>query len=132
MAKETSEVFATKRGVKQGDGLSCDLFNMCLEFVIRRAGIETSGTIFNRSLQPLGYADDIDLVSRDFNGLSEALQRLVTSEEKVGLFLNEDKTKYMISSKTEHPVGQHYTFGSYNFESVREFIYLGTQINSTI
>ena len=41
VAKEISEVFMTKRGVKQGDGLSCDLFNMCLEFVIRRAGIET-------------------------------------------------------------------------------------------
>ena len=32
--KETSDVFITRRGVKQGDGLSCDLFNLCLEYVI--------------------------------------------------------------------------------------------------
>ena len=58
VANDTSEVFTTRRGVKQGNGLSCDLFNFCLEFVIRRAGIETEGTIFNKSLQSLGFADD--------------------------------------------------------------------------
>ena len=89
--------------MKQGDGLSCDLFNLCLEFVIRRAGIQTEGTIFNKSLQSLGFADDIDLVSRHFKNLVEALKKLVTSAEKVGLFLNEDKTKYMFSSKQKHP-----------------------------
>ena len=71
--KETSDVFITRRGVKQGDGLSCDLFNLCLEYVIREANIETKGTIFNKSLQALGYADDIDLVSRNLPNLVEAL-----------------------------------------------------------
>ena len=106
MDDEISDVFVTKRGVKQGDGLSCDLFNLCLEYVIRRAEIETTGTIFNKTLQPLGYADDIDLVSRNLPDLVVALQRLVTSAEGVGLFLNEEKTKYMISSRENHPTGQ--------------------------
>ena len=81
--------------MKQGDGLSCELFNLCLEFVIRRAGIETEGTIFNKSLQSLRFADDIDLVSREFKILMEALKKVVTSAEKVDRFLNEDKTKYV-------------------------------------
>ena len=130
VANDTSDIFTTKRGVKQGDGLSCDLFNLCLEYVIRKAGIETEGTIFNKSLQSLGFADDIDLVSRHFKNLVEALKKLVTSAEKVGLFLNEDKTKYMYSSRDKHPTGHNVNFGRFNFECVREFVYLGTQVNN--
>ena len=128
--KETSDVFHTKRGVKQGDGLSCDLFNLCLEYVIRQAGIETRGTIFNKVLQPLGYADDIDLVSRNFPELVRSLEQLITAAESVGLKLNEEKTKYMISSKETSPSGHNVSFGQRNFECVRDFIYLGTQVNN--
>ena len=74
-ANDTSEVFTTRKLVKQGDVLSCDLFNLSLEFVIRRARIETEGTIFNISL---GFADDIDLGSREFKILAEALKKLVS------------------------------------------------------
>ena len=106
------------------------MFNLCLEYVIRKAGIETEGTIFNKSLQSLGFADDIDLVSRHFKNLVEALKKLVTSAERVGLFLNEDKTKYMYSSLDKHPTGHNVNFGRFNFECVREFVYLGTQVNN--
>ena len=127
--KETSDVFIARRGVKQGDGLSCDLFNLSLEYVIREANIETNGTIFNKSLQALGYADDIDLVSMNLPNLVEALQKLVTSAERVGLYLNEDKTKYMCSIREEQRTGHLVNFGRFNFESVKEFVYLGTQVN---
>ena len=128
---ETSDIFYTNRGVKQGDGLSCDLFNLCLEYVIRKAEIETSGTIFNKTLQPLGYADDIDLISRSFPDLVETLKKLVAAAESVGLKLNEGKTKYMISSRSVQQVGQNVNFDGTCFECVREFIYLGTQVNNT-
>ena len=55
------------------NGLSCDLFNLCLEFVIRRAEIEAEETISNKTLQPLEYADDMDLVSKILPDLVAAL-----------------------------------------------------------
>ena len=87
------------------------------------AKIETKGTIFNKSLQALSYTDDIDLVSRNLPNLVEALQKLVTSAERVGLFLNEDKTKYMCASREEPRTGQLVNFGCFNFERIRIYRY---------
>ena len=61
-----SSPFESRRGLRQGDGISCLLFNIALEGVIRRAGINTSGTIFTKSVQLLGFADDIDIIARKF------------------------------------------------------------------
>ena len=46
----TSEPFQKTGGLRQGDSLSCLLFNLALEKVIRDAGIQTRGTIFQRSM----------------------------------------------------------------------------------
>ena len=51
-------------GFKQGDPLSCDLFNFLLESVLRKAGVHRNGTIFYKSVQLLAYADDIDIIGR--------------------------------------------------------------------
>ena len=45
-----SEPFITTKGFRQGDDLSCDLFNICLEMIIRAANIDTTGTIYNLDL----------------------------------------------------------------------------------
>jgi hypothetical protein len=37
---DVSESFTTQRGVRQGDALTCVLFNLALEKVIQNAGIE--------------------------------------------------------------------------------------------
>ena len=61
---EKSEPFITTKGVRQGDGLSCDLFNICLEMIIRAANIDTTGNIYYKSLQILRYVDDLDIITR--------------------------------------------------------------------
>ena len=48
---EKSEPFITTKGIRQDDGLSCDLFNICLEIIIRAANIDNTGTIYNKALQ---------------------------------------------------------------------------------
>ena len=53
--------FATTEGLRQGDGLTCLLFNLALERAIRDSRVETTGTIFYKSTQNLAYADDIDI-----------------------------------------------------------------------
>lgn len=56
------------RELLQGDGLSYLLFNIPLEGVIRRVGIDTSGTVFRKSVQLLGFTDDIDIIAGIFEG----------------------------------------------------------------
>ncbi|GBN30232.1 hypothetical protein AVEN_51637-1 [Araneus ventricosus] len=56
-----SESFTAERGLRQGDSLTCLLFNLPLEKCIRVSGLDRRGTLWNRSLQLLAYADDIDL-----------------------------------------------------------------------
>jgi Reverse transcriptase (RNA-dependent DNA polymerase) len=57
---DCSEYFETRQGLRQGDALSTLLFNVVLEIIVRRAKLQTNGTIFNRQTQILAYADDID------------------------------------------------------------------------
>lgn len=49
---------------------------------------------------------------------------------QAGLEISEEKTKYLVVSKslrTQH-VGQNLTIGSYNFEGVQQFKYLGSTL----
>ena len=50
---------------------------------------------------------------------------------KMGLAVNDGKTKYMLTTSGVVPrLGSQITANSYNFDVVREFIYLGTAINT--
>lgn len=60
----TSRAFGISCGLRQGDGLSSVIVNLALRWAIRKARINTTGTIANRSVQILAYADDIDIASR--------------------------------------------------------------------
>ncbi|GFU28776.1 putative endonuclease-reverse transcriptase [Trichonephila clavipes] len=53
-----------KNGVRQGDALACLLFTLALEKVVRDSSISTRGNIFNKSIQLLDFADDIDTIAR--------------------------------------------------------------------
>jgi hypothetical protein len=48
--------------ILQRDVLSTLLFNGVLEVIVRRANLQTIGTIYNKETQLLAYADDIDIV----------------------------------------------------------------------
>lgn len=50
--------------MKQGDVLACLLFNIALVKVVGDAKLNTRGIIFNKSSQPLTYADDMEFISR--------------------------------------------------------------------
>jgi len=50
---DLSDSLITKKGLRQGDSLACLLFNLELEKAVRNAGIQTSGTIFYKSVRML-------------------------------------------------------------------------------
>ena len=67
--------------------------------IIRAANIYTTGTIYNKALQILGYADDLDIITRDIRSLDIAVDNIVGAADDMGLQLNISKTKYMFSTK---------------------------------
>ena len=90
------------RGVKQGDALSCILFVMCMEPLLRN--IEANQRIQPISSQKLNitlpkafaYADDVNLVTKNEHGTLKAIfkeyERLTRNS---GLMLNADKTEIL-------------------------------------
>jgi hypothetical protein len=100
-----------------------------LEVIVRRANLQTTGTIYNKETQLLAYADDIDIVGRSQSAVRDAYLALEGEAAKVRLKINEQKTKYMIAARidrTIRDVGQNVAIGDKHFEVVKEFVYLGS------
>lgn len=116
--------FICRRGVRQGDGLACLLFNIALERAVRDAGIQRDGTIWNKMVQLLAYADDINIIGRTVTAMKGAFLALVRAAKKMGLTVNEEKTKYM-STDAKRDINN-ITIGEYTFERVQAFKYLGS------
>jgi hypothetical protein len=123
----TSEIFEAKRGLRQGDSLSCYLFNVALERVIRDAKLDIRGNIYTRPVPIMAYADDLVIVGRTIQSRKETFMALETSARKIGLAVNEEKTKFMKVGNKLTTVA-HFTVGNYKFEKVNMFRpkYLGS------
>jgi hypothetical protein len=75
--------------------LVCLLFTLALEIVVRKAGIQTNGTIFYKLVHLLAYADDIDIIARSRKTLKEAFLSLERAAREMGLRINEEKTEVL-------------------------------------
>jgi hypothetical protein len=105
-----------------------------LEVIVRRANLHTTGTIYNKETQLLACAHDIEIVGRSQSGDRDAYLALEREAAKVGLKINEQKTKYMIAARnnrTIRDVGQSVAIGDKHFEVVKEFVYLGSLMTPT-
>ena len=94
--------FLVRRGVKQGDSLSCILFIMCMEPLLRN--IEANDRIrpmFSSSLQcalpkTYAYADDVNATIEDnLLGVKALFQEYERLTKVSGLELNADKTELL-------------------------------------
>lgn len=118
-----SNAFNIRQGLKQGDALSCTLFILALEGVMRKLPASRGGTIFNRTTQNLAFADDIAMLATNTRFLEENLQLLGKEAARLGLLINKDKTKYMITSRKNTRWRNITQFEGY--ERVTHFKYLG-------
>ena len=66
-----TEGFVINRGLKQGDGLAPTLFNLALEYVIRKLSVGRNNVLTNKSVQLAAYADDINIMCRTKNAAEE-------------------------------------------------------------
>jgi hypothetical protein len=85
---DCSDSFETRQGLRQGDVLSTLLFDVVLEVIVRRANLQTSGTIYNKETQLLAYADDKHIVGMSQSAVRDAYLALEGEAAKVGLKIN--------------------------------------------
>ena len=62
--------------LKQGDGLAPNLFNIALEYAVRQLSVQTTSTIFHKSVQLIEYADDINIMGRTKRAISDVYGEL--------------------------------------------------------
>ena len=107
----TTEWFQIEKGVCQGCILSSCLFNFYAEYIMRNAGPEEAQAgikIARRNISSLRYVDDTTLMAFhhtkvvkfhpfESQELKSLLMKVKEESEKVGLKLNIQKTKIMVS-----------------------------------
>ena len=92
---------------------------------MRKAGLEEAQAgikIAKRNINNLRYADDITLMAESEEELKSLLMKMKEESEKVGLKLNIQKTKIMVSG----PI----TSWEIDRETVSDFIILGSKITA--
>ena len=97
---ETTDWFQIGKGVFQNCILSPCLFNLYAEYIMRNAGLEEAQAGINiagRNINNIRYADDTTLMAENEEELKSLLMKVKRESEKVGLKLNIQKTKIMVS-----------------------------------
>ena len=91
--------FLIGKGVCQGCILSPYLFNLYVQYIMRRAGLDEAQAeikIAGTNINNLRYADDTTLMT-EIEELKRLLMKVKEESKKVGLKLNIQKTKIMAS-----------------------------------
>ena len=120
----TTEWFQIRKGVRQGCILSPCLFNFYAEYIMRNAGLEEAQAeikIARRYINKLRWG----MTSESEEELKSLLMRVKEDSEKVGLKLNIQKTKIMVSG----PITSWEIDGE-TVETVSDFIFLGSKITA--
>ena len=77
-----SAPFIIHRGVRQGDAVTQLIFNVILEYAIRKSGIQARCTIFYKSVQLMVCANDIVIIGRSLAAMKETFQLLEEASRK--------------------------------------------------
>ena len=123
--RELTDWFLIKVGVRQGYGMSADLFNLILEIVMRLAerreevGVMINGTTLNY----LRFVDDIDLIADTETNLQQLTDRVHGSSKRMGMRINTENTKTMTIGKQHEDI--QIKLGGEVLEQVTKFVYLG-------
>ena len=103
-------------------------FNFYAEYIMRNDGLEEAQAgikIAGRNINNLRYADDTTLMAESEEELKSLLMKVKEESEKVGLKLNIQKTKLMVSG----PITSWQIDGE-TVETMADFIFLGSKITA--
>ena len=124
----TTNWFQIGKEVRQGRILSPCLFNLYVEYIMRKARLDEAQArikIPRRNTNNLRYTDDTTLIAESEEELKSLLIKLKEGSVNVGLKLNIQKTKIMASS----PITSWQIHGEI-METVRDFIFWVSKITA--
>ena len=124
----TTDWFQIRKGVCQGCILLPCLFNLYAEYIMQNTRLDEAQAgikIAWRNINILRYADDTTLMAESREELKSCLMKVKEESKKVGLKLNIQKTKIMVSC----PITSWQIDGEM-VETVAKFIFLGSKITA--
>jgi hypothetical protein len=122
-----TELIEIKSGVRQGDPLSTLLFSIVIDVIIKK--LNPRGNISTRLMQTCAYADGVLVKSRTQQAMIETFTKLKGEASKLGLTINENKTKYLYCKRQVlRNVPQR--LEETKFEQVNRSKYLGSVVNN--
>ena len=128
LVMEQKTGFQIGKGVPQGCILTPCLFNFYAEYNMRNARLDEAEAgikIAGRNINNLRYADDTTLMAESEEELKSLSMKVKEESEKVGLYLNVQKTKIMASG----PITSWQIDGE-TMETVKDFTFLGSKITA--
>jgi len=120
-----SDSFKIRNGLKQGNALYPLIFNFALEYSILKMKKEKKRLSLNCLNQLFVYADEVDLIVDDINALQNNTVACVEACDEIGLQINIDKRKYMITSRNTGNEGNNIRIRDEVIEKVNKFKYFG-------
>lgn len=107
------------------------LFNLALEYIIRKVLQYDGGIELNGMHKILGYADDLGQLAQNKGDLG-AMAKMVEQEgEKIGLKIDHQKTEYLLMNKDVRAKRADLTVGTTTYKGVDRFKYLGCIVTDT-
>ena len=91
-------MFPIRNGLKQGNDLTPLLLNFEFEYAIRRVQVNQDGLKLNGTHLLLVYANYVDIFGGSIHTIKEKAEALTAASKGIGLEVNVDKTKYMVTS----------------------------------
>ncbi|XP_065091958.1 uncharacterized protein LOC135712822 [Ochlerotatus camptorhynchus] len=128
----TSNSSKPKNGLRHGCELSRLLFIIAIEGIVRRAKVETEGTIFQKKkVQLISFNDNMDLIARSVEELENTYAALKTEAKRLGLVFHSDKVKYMRATGSKNDSlasSSRISLSGDAFEVVDEYLFLDSLV----
>jgi hypothetical protein len=99
LVKYFSVSFPIQTGLKQADALSPVLFNLPLEYAIKKVQVVQLGLKLNGTHQLLASSDDVNLLGDNLNIIRKNTESLIDATKEIGLELNVEKTRYVLLAR---------------------------------
>ena len=120
--------FEVKTGVRQGCVMSALLFNMTIDWVMRKTTEDQPRGIrwtLTSTLEDLDFADDLALFSHTHQHMQEKTTRLSTFAQQIGLKISQKKTELMtLNIPNPSPI----QVNGADLPTAEEFTYLGSTV----
>jgi hypothetical protein len=131
IGKHFPDSFLIQNGLEQGDALSPLLFNIALEYAIRKLQENQARLKFKGTHELLALADDMNLLGDNIDTIKKNIETLTDASKEDGLEIYVEKTKYILLSCKQN-VGQNRNIKIANrsFENVSQFKYSWTTVTN--